>query len=637
MPWRQRRLFRHPRTSAFTAAFVRMITAMLLACVAHQPAVAAISNIVEPTDAFRLRSDAVDPPDHDADWVKVQLPDNRRPALIAGREQAAWYRVEFDLHLSSQAQGSFAAYVPYLRDGGRIYLNGLPLERIAESSATLRVKWERPHLIPLPYSLLRDGRNELVVRTQPALDVGFPRLAFGPAAELLQMQERRQFWVLTMPQITIGGCIIGAVLTLLIWLYRPTEQLYGLFGLSVLFWGLRTVNLVIETLPIEHWWTWRLIYHASTGGFICLLALFVLRFAGLLQHRAVWHGLLAYWLICPLSMLVFGIAADVWLHKLWSAGFVPMGLTAAVVTIHVAWKQRDFPAYAMLIGMLLAVISGIHDYLLLVGWLAALLPEWDGHHVFLLHHGANIMLVAMGGILTQRFIRVLFDLEYLNRDLERRIAEREAQLDAQYQRAHALERERATVEERRRIMQDMHDGLGSQLFQSLSRAERGDLAPQEMAHSLRSCIDEMRLALEALGTPDDSFLDAVADFRFRWERQFDAAGVRSTWRVEAADDALKFPPRTTLQFLRIIQEALTNILKHARASEVRVSIAGRDDAMHIQIEDDGVGIADNSSGPGHGLRNMRRRAFLLGAELDIDSAQGRTRVALRAPLAAAMA
>jgi signal transduction histidine kinase len=48
-------------------------------------------------------------------------------------------------------------------------------------------------------------------------------------------------------------------------------------------------------------------------------------------------------------------------------------------------------------------------------------------------------------------------------------------------------------------------------------------------------------------------------------------------------------------------------------------------------------MADNAGGPGHGLRNMRRRAFTLGAELDIDSAQGCTRVAIRAPLAAAMA
>ncbi|MBI5790679.1 MAG: hypothetical protein HZA63_04300 [Rhodocyclales bacterium] len=612
---------------------------LLLLLAGLMPAVAiadAVETITEPASAARLRDNALLPPDAGQAWEIVALPDNRRPPLI-GLEPAAWYRVEFTATAPDPAGESWAVYVPFLRDGGRIFLNGHLIEHIAESDEFLRVKWERPHLVSLPDKLLREGSNTLLVRTQPRLDVGFPRLSFGPASPLRDLQERRGFMVLTLPQITIVFCILVSLFTLFIWAMRPGERLYGLFGLTVLLWGLRTLTFLIETLPLDYWWSWRLAYHATTGGFIALLAVFCAQFAELRPRRGVWSALFAYWLICPVAMVGFGNAADLWMHRVWIAGFIPVALAAAGMICLAAWRQRTATAYALLAGLVLAVLSGIHDYLLVVGRLAAILPDWAGHRLFLMHHGANLLLLVMGGILAQRFIRVLFDLEFLNRDLERRIAEREAQLDAQFQRAHALERERATVEERRRIMQDMHDGLGSQLFQSLSRAERGDLAPPEMAHSLRSCIDEMRLALEALGTPDDSFLDAIADFRFRWERQFDTAGVRSHWRVEASAETLKFPPRTTLQYLRIIQEALTNVLKHARASEVRVSIAGCGDALHIQIEDDGVGMTEDSGSPGHGLRNMRRRAFLLGAELNIGSAQGRTRVALRAPLAAAAA
>lgn len=597
----------------------------------------ALAVIAEPATATRIRSNDLHPPGHEQPWETIRLPDNRHLVQPGGEESAFWYRVDFAVAATDLNGESWAAYIPYLRDGGRIFLNGRAVEHIAETSETLRVKWERPHLVSLPDDLLREGRNVLMVRTQPRLDLGFPRLSVGSAVELRRINEWRSFWVLTLPQITIVCCALVSLFTLLIWAKRPSEQIYGLFGLTVLFWGLRTLTFVIETLPVEQWLPWRLTYHASTGGFVALLALFCARFAGLRVRRGVWLALFGYWLICPVAMLSFGMAADPWMHRVWVAGFIPVSFAAAGMIFLAAWRRRSKTAYALLLALMLAVLTGIHDYLLIVGRLGTILPDWGGHRMFLMHHGANLMLLVMGGILAQRFVQVLTDLEFLNRDLERRVAEREAQLEAQFQRAHALERERATVEERRRIMQDMHDGLGSQLFQSLSRAERGSLTQNEMAASLHSCIDEMRLALEALGTTDDSFLDAIADFRFRWERQLTAAGVRSTWQIEADADALKFPPQTTLQYLRILQEALTNVLKHARAKEILVRITALGKALHIRIEDDGIGMSGDSPGSGHGLSNMRRRASLLGADLQIASTPGRTTVELRAEPAAAAA
>jgi signal transduction histidine kinase len=612
--------------------WLRRFAVVVLAALA--PALATATTpppISEPATAARVRFNTTLPPGDELPWEAVALPDARRPTLIGGQETAAWYRIEFNAAATTDiGRESWAAYIPYLRDGGRVFLNGRAVEHIAETSESLRVKWERPHLVSLPDNLLRQGRNVLMVRTKPRLDVGFPRLSFGPASELRRIQEWRSFWVLTLPQITIVCCLLVSLFTILIWAKRPSEQIYGLFGLTVLFWGLRTLTFVIETLPVEHWVPWRLVYHASTGGFVALLALFCARFARLHPRRGLWVALFAYWLICPVAMLVFGHAADIWMHRVWIAGFIPVSMAAAGMIFLAAWRQRSKTAYALLLALMLAVLTGIHDYLLIVGRLGTILPAWDGHRMFLMHHGANLMLLVMGGILAQRFVQVLTDLERLNQSLETRIAEREAQLEAQFQRAHTLERERATVEERRRIMQDMHDGLGSELFQALSRAERSSLTQNEMAASLRSCIDEMRLALEALGTTDDSFLDAIADFRFRWERQLGEAGVHSTWRIEADEDSLKFPPRTTLQYLRILQEALTNVLKHAGAAEVQIELAGKNGELRIRVEDDGVGMASGARGNGHGLRNMRRRADLLGAELEIASQPGRTSVELRA-------
>lgn len=79
---------------------------------------------------------------------------------------------------------------------------------------------------------------------------------------------------------------------LLTWWRLPEETLYGWFGLATLMWGIRTLTFVIESVPPDPWRCWRLVYLASTGGFIVVLALFAFHLAGLRRHWGE-HGLLA--------------------------------------------------------------------------------------------------------------------------------------------------------------------------------------------------------------------------------------------------------------------------------------------------------------------------------------------------------
>ncbi len=609
-------------------ASLRVVLVCLLALLALQPAVA--SQTLEPVKAFRLHSDASLPPGSDAPWMPVVLPENRGSRRLTSKEPAVWYRIEFDVPREPFAGGTWAVYVPYLLDGGRFFLNGKPFAHIAEPSDTVHVKWERPHLLPVPDDALQPGRNVLTVRTQPTLasiSLEFPRVALGPEVELLPYYGRRLFWVRELPQFTSVICVVVASFVLFIWMRRRSEALYGLFGLTLLAWGIRNLTFVIEVLPPTEWVIWRFFYHSASGGFVAAIALFALRFAEIRQ-RWLERVIFAYWLIGPVAYLLSGGAADAWLDRPWKAGLALMPVVMLVAALLAAWRQRSTRAYAMLVGIGITFLCGYHDYLQFSGPLATLLPDWAGHRVFLMHHGANAMLVVMGGILAQRFIATLSELETLNQTLEARVAEREALLETNFQRLTVLERERATVDERGRIMQDMHDGLGSQLFTSLSRTERGALTQTEMSEMLRACIAELRLALEALAPGDDNFFVALADFRYRWEALLTAAGIRSSWHVDAADEPLKLSPNVTLQVLRILQEALTNALKHARASHVQVRVTRNEGKLRVEVEDDGVGLAEADNPVGHGLRNMRTRARRLGAALKLDSRSGGTSLAL---------
>jgi len=584
--------------------------------------------LIEPTRAEMLVSDAPVPPGDDAPWAVVTLPDLRGTS-------ATWYRVAFEVPVPRA--DSWAVYLPYLYGGGAVMLNGVPVEQIAEATPQRHVRWERPHLVALPDSVLHSGHNLLHLRVAPAsLPSGarLPALAIGAHAELLPVHERRLFWVHTMPQFTAIACAVVGAFVLFIWLGKREEVLYGLFAGATLFWGFRTLTFVVEVLP-EAWWpTWRLLYHSANGGFVILMTLFTLRLAGW-QRPAVERGLLLYWLLGPIAYLASG-GSESLAGRLWIGGMIPVGLSMVVLTVVAAWRQRTKTMVALMLSVSLGVVAGVHDYAM--AWdsdlLRQLSPHWLAHRIFLLHFGANLLLLVMGTVLTTRFLNAMRDLEELNRTLEQRVAARERELASNYERLSKLERVQAAADERAHIMRDMHDGLGSTLFTSLSRVERDQMSTEEVADALRACIAEMRLALEAMAPEDRDFLGTFGSFRFRWEALLQARGIRSQWSVDVPDERLDLTPNQALQVLRVLQEALTNALKHAGATQIDITLHVVEGRVHAEVADNGRGLQPGLDRPGRGLLNMRSRAQRLGGALQVDSQPGRTRIALDMPLAA---
>lgn len=590
---------------------------------------------LEPSAVAVQLSAAEDPAQLGDRWEAGTLPDNWARSHPGLRGPGAWYRIEFDLPTRAPGSGSWALYIPYLYDGGRFWLNGHPLVAIAQTTAETHVRWERPHLITLPDSQLRIGRNELLLRavmTDPGAGLRLQRLTIGPSEELLPLYDRRMFWVRTMPQGAVVTCLVVGSFVLFVWWRRRSELLYGLFGLASILWSIRTLTFVIEVMP-EPWWPWwRALYHAATGGFIVVLALFAIRFAGLKMPRLE-RGLALYWAVGPLAMLFSGGRLDSWVGFAWTGGMIPVGLSIVGFSAYGAWTLRTGAALALLVAEAIAAGAGIHDYL--VAWDGAFrLPEftreWMAHRIFLLHHGANLLLLVMVGILTLRFVRALDATEELNRSLEARVAARERELEARHDQLRQLEREQAVFDERQRIVQDLHDGLGSQLFTALSRAERGGLDARDLAQVLRDCIADMRLVFDATAPDAREPAAVLVEFLGRWEVLLADAGVRLRSDI-ALPAAARLPPTTVVQLLRVLQEALTNALKHAAASEVRVALGGVGAMLELRIADDGRGFAVEATRAGRGLANMQRRARSLGGCLEITSGVSGTELALRLP------
>lgn len=199
-----------------------------------------------------------------------------------------------------------------------------------------------------------------------------------------------------------------------------------------------------------------------------------------------------------------------------------------------------------------------------------------------------------------------------------------------------VSRERLVVareEERRRLRRELHDGLGPLLTGvALSADTAANLAGPAADPALtarlsavrsdtRSAIQEVRRIVDNLGSPALDELGLVEALRIRADqlkRRSDGAALRAA--VEA-DPLPPLPPAVEQAAYRIATEALTNVIRHSRASSVLVRLHADDTGLHCEILDDGVGTSVWS--PGVGIAGMRERVAQLGGSCEVGpSARG---------------
>lgn len=205
----------------------------------------------------------------------------------------------------------------------------------------------------------------------------------------------------------------------------------------------------------------------------------------------------------------------------------------------------------------------------------------------------------------------------------------------------------AQEEERRRLARELHDQLGQQLTalrltletlktQALENTEfRAQVQRlQELAQQLDQDIAfrvwELRpVALERLG-----LAAALAEHAGNWSQRF---GIRAELYVSRPHEQ-RLPPDIETTIYRVAQEALNNVVKHARADRVDIALEYVGDSVRLIIEDDGIGFnvrQAETAATGLGLIGMRERSALAGADLRIESAPGKgTTVILRVPATA---
>ena len=266
------------------------------------------------------------------------------------------------------------------------------------------------------------------------------------------------------------------------------------------------------------------------------------------------------------------------------------------------------------------LIVGIHDVLLIF-------QKWEVQNTWSSVAGP-VTTIIMALMLGERMVDGIRRIERFNLELAEHVQATRSELSQSLVREHVQALNNAKLQERMSIAHDLHDGLGASLVRGMALLEQSQAPiPNERVLSLLKVMrDDLRQVIDygssgtALVPPTP--IKWVAPLRHRFTRIFDELKVKCEWAIASQ---WRSPPsaQQCLALTRVVEEALSNIIKHSRARHVRVEFsAPQADQLVLTVEDDGIGFDVQSvqqAGLSVGMRSMAQRMERIGAMLEVES------------------
>lgn len=566
-------------------------------------------------------------------WHPVDLPQaiQRKPTTRAAVNlplPTVWYRTACPV---PAAQETLALYLPRVNGGPlQVWLRTAQATRqLLDNSPAWPSQWNQPILLRLPSAAAQPhGSCRLFLALPPRADGSYAlsRLWLGAETELQSLWSARQRWVVTVPLAASTTLVMLGLFSLAFWWRRRQDTAYLYFGLASLAWWLRNLHYGIElpqNLDALRWFWWAT--DASMTWVMLLVYLFSLRFA---TRSFPWveRLLLGFaLLISTVSMPFLPWALDTPLLLHAANTLVAMGVTLLIAGS--AWRgSRELRVLALALCTCLGL--GVHD-------LALLQLRISPENLYLMPYAMVLVLGAFLYAVNRRYIGALEHAEGAAQVLQDKLSEQQRALQGNFALLAEVENERVRLTERQRLTRDMHDGLGAMLVSSLGQMEQGRLSQGDVAQVLRDCLEDLRLTIDSMEPIDQDLTTLLATLRQRVGHRLAQGGITLHWHMDDLPPLPWLDAPAALHVLRIVQEALANVVKHSGAGNVTLSATlDARTGVCVQIEDDGRSVlCAEGSATGRGLGNIQERARQLGGHARIfAAAAGGTVVQLWLPL-----
>jgi signal transduction histidine kinase len=604
--------------SRFLAVFLLWVGLVGASCA--QPVATAHLAFAE---VLATREASVTPPPQRVDskalvgeWRAVPLP-FAQPHDVLGQAADAlstgagatvtWYRV----HVPPQTGGS----TPLMLYAARAKAYG-PIAVYADGHLVSQwqledVPWYwAPLWVALDNGVRAAAPTEILVRmAHPAhTRTALASMWLGPSDAIGWRYFGRQWLQRDVPAMAGGAFLAVGLFAWGVWLRGGRDVVFLLFGILSIASFVRGLHYYVEW-PVRDdvlgWLTVNSLFWLIGAVHHVQMRLHDVRMPRL---SAVLHTIIA---------AVFIVTLPVIRHLPNTPDFSPLVYVLAMVTspmvaiagFRLSWR-RSTDGMLVASTVIIGTAFGFNDW--------AIQNNLLGPEAWYLGPYANLFNFTLFSAITFRhYMTAVRGVKAANVVLGERLAAKELELRDSYERLREVERLRTLSEERQRLMQDMHDGLGSSLHSALRAVERGKADGAAMGDILRACIDDLRLTIDAMDPAHTDLTLLLATLRHRLGMRLAQAGIDFVWQVGDVPALPWLDPGRSLHVLRILQEALTNSLKHSNADRIELSAGESDGGVCIRIQDNGRGfdVAHALGAGGRGLRNQRRRADHVGARL----------------------
>ena len=558
---------------------------------------------------------------------EVSLPygwDYRQP----GRAGVGRFMMSFDG--PSDSKQLWAIYFVRLGNAYEVRLNGELLEKngdigIFDSSDFAK----EPRLLIIPTGLLRaHNQLEIAIRADIGRRSGVPVVMLGPRDEVedrtkLEMDMRvASSMVMTVFSVSFG------LFAMVLWVTqtdpRPNQSqsrdnLYLFAALAELSWSFFIGDAFFAKPPVAWVW-WAMAKNMALGIWLSSLLL-------LMYSVADWEGHKTYnWLrrtlmallVCEPAMVYLAIGLHIsWPLKAWLASFACLFLPSTLVFVAKTARSKNTMDRLVALAFAVNVPLGLRD------WYVIRLTDTFGSQGTL-RYSAILFGVALAAIVISRFRAANMRVREMMGNLSLRIEQKEQELGHTYERMELIAREQERTAERSRILRDMLDGVGAHISAAIRQLQSGKASNDQLLQTLRESLDQLKLSIDVMNLPPGDVTALLANLRYRLEPRLKASDIELQWDVDLIEPLARLDDKTMRQLQFMVFEALSNVLQHARATELRIELRGTPGGgVLLRVIDNGCGFDAQRVHP-KGLGSLRERAVAIGARLDVSSVPGRT-------------
>jgi signal transduction histidine kinase len=491
-----------------------------------------------------------------------------------------------------------------------------------------------PHVVALPLDFAPRQGHTIEVDVQGILlrKSGLGPVLLAPTDQVRDRYGRLIWWQVYLAWMVAACSGMLSLIAGLVW-WTVRERAFAWLAIASAAWMVRLVltPLIHPGMPFELWFFLHKFSFTLYCGFIYL---FIWEFFKIGQHHARTLVKALLW-ISPVY-----IAGIVWLgeydaYRVWTGLFALISMaTLGRVLVMARWGM-DPARRLMVVVCLVTLITGLRDFLVVqFGVIGDADLRW-------MTPGSLVFMLTLSLMLVHRMNRYVVEIRQLNDDLVIRVQDKERELREVFEQIQEADKQKVLISERARLTRDMHDGLGSQLVQTLNAVRGGTQLPMShIEQMLTHALEELRMTIDSMETMEGDLPTILGTLRRRIGTALDAAHIELEWAVEDVPTLLDaqgkpLEAKAVMHLFRCLQEVFANIIKHAKADHVRVQTGLSEHGVVLDVVDNGQGMQRTSREGGLGLDNVRLRVAALGAHVSWHSSSQGTHVQFVFPLHAA--